>query len=97
MVSNISNALVKRHYGIRTERYKLVHFYYDIDEWELYDLKKDPEEMQNVYNNPAYQHVRDSLTVELRKIQRKYGDSDSLAEKILEHDKTMSNRFTNIY
>lgn len=88
---------VKRHYGIRTKRYKLIHFYYDINEWELYDLKKDPEEMQNVYNNPAYQHVRDSLTVELRKIQRKYGDSDSLAEKILEHDRPMFNRFTNIY
>ena len=33
---------VKRHYGIRTERYKLIHFYNDIDEWELYDLKTDP-------------------------------------------------------
>jgi len=33
--------MVKRHYGIATERYKLIHFYYDIDEWEMYDLKTD--------------------------------------------------------
>jgi arylsulfatase A-like enzyme len=39
---------VKRHYGIRTERYKLIHFYYDIDTWELYDLKNDPHEMKNL-------------------------------------------------
>ena len=32
--------MVKRHYGVRTDRYKLIHFYYDIDEWELYDLEK---------------------------------------------------------
>ncbi len=38
---------VKRHYGIRTDRYKLIHFYDDINEWELFDLKKDPAEMKN--------------------------------------------------
>ena len=36
---------VKRHYGVRTDRYKLIHFYYDIDVWELYDLEEDPNEM----------------------------------------------------
>lgn len=88
---------VKRHYGIRTQRYKLIHFYYDIDQWELYDLKTDPNEMHDVYNNPAYQSVRDSLTVQLRQLQKEYGDSDSLAEKFLEHDKPMFSRFKNIY
>ena len=88
---------VKRHYGIRTERYKLIHFYYNIDEWELYDLRKDPDEMHNVYNDPAYRSVRDSLTVQLRLLQESYGDSDSLAEKFLDHDKTMFNRFKNMY
>ncbi|MCK7537964.1 MAG: DUF4976 domain-containing protein [Marinilabiliales bacterium] len=34
--------MVKRHYGVRTKRYKLIHFYNDIDAWELYDLEKDP-------------------------------------------------------
>jgi arylsulfatase A-like enzyme len=88
---------VKRHYGIRTERYKLIHFYYDIDEWELYDLKKDPDEMKNVYNVPAYQGVRDSLTNQLRLLQKKYLDSDSLALKFLDHDKPMFARFHNIF
>ena len=41
--------MVKRHYGIRTEHYKLIHFYDDIDEWELYDLKNDSTEMHNIY------------------------------------------------
>jgi len=88
---------VKRHYGIRTDHYKLIHFYYDIDEWELYDLQKDPDEMNNVYNDPAYQQVRDSLTVQLRLLQKKYDDSDSLAEKFLEHDKPMMGKFKNVY
>ena len=88
---------VKRHYGIRTNRYKLIHFYYDIDEWELYDLQNDPGEMKNVYDDPAYRQVRDSLTVQLRIDQKKYRDSDSLAQKILEHDKPMMKRFKNIF
>ncbi|MDD3076728.1 MAG: sulfatase, partial [Proteiniphilum sp.] len=46
--------MVKRHYGISTDRYKLIHFYYDVDEWELYDLKTDPMEMRNVYEHPEY-------------------------------------------
>jgi hypothetical protein len=75
----------------------LIHFYYDIDQWELYDLKKDPNEMLNVYNDPAYQLVRDSLTIQLRLQQKKFGDSDSLDEKFLEHDKPMMKRFKNIY
>lgn len=44
---------VKRHYGVRTDRYKLIHFYNDIDVWELYDLQNDPMEMHNIYNEPA--------------------------------------------
>ncbi len=49
--------MVKRHYGIVTREYKLAHFYYDVDEWELYDRKNDPMEMQNEYNNPEYAEV----------------------------------------
>lgn len=88
---------VKRHYGIRTDRYKLIHFYYNIDEWELYDLQKDPDEMQNVYNDPLYEQVRDSLTIQLRLQQKKFGDSDSLDQKFLEHDKPMMTRYKNVY
>ena len=50
--------MVKRHYGVRTDRYKLIHFYNDIDMWELYDLQSDPMEMHNIYNEPvSYTHL----------------------------------------
>jgi hypothetical protein len=39
------------------DQYKLIHFYYDIDTWELYDLYSDPREMNNVYNNPDYEEI----------------------------------------
>ena len=67
---------VKRHYGIRTEDFKLMHFYYDIDEWEMYDLKNDPDEMTNVYDNPAYAQKRDELMTLLRETQKQYKDDD---------------------
>ena len=70
--------MVKRHYGVRTERYKLMHFYYDIDEWELYDLEKDPSEMNNLYDNPDYLNVQKKLHLRLSELREKYGDSDSL-------------------
>ena len=70
--------MVKRHYGVRTERYKLIHFYYDIDEWELYDLKEDPSEMKNVYGNPQYKKIQDNLHLKLKELRKEYGDSDSL-------------------
>lgn len=66
---------VKRHYGIRTERYKLIHFYNDIDEWELYDLKTDPDEMHNVYNDPAYADTVKQLTAQLKELRAKYKDT----------------------
>jgi arylsulfatase A-like enzyme len=66
---------VKRHYGVRTERYKLIHFYNDIDEWELYDLKSDPDEMRNVYNDPAYADRVKELTAELKRLREKYKDT----------------------
>ena len=75
---------VKRHYGLRTDRYKLVHFYYDIDEWELYDLMKDPREMNNVYDDPTYAKVVKDLHDELQRLRKQYGDSDELAQKFLD-------------
>ncbi len=69
---------VKRHYGVRTERYKLIHFYYDIDEWELYDLQEDPDELNNVYANPQYASVIDELKTELKRLQKRYRDDGSV-------------------
>jgi len=78
--------MVKRHYGVRTKRYKLMHFYHDIDAWELYDMKKDPDELNNVYSDPAYAKVVMEMKTELKRLRRQYGDSDELAQKILRDD-----------
>ena len=64
--------MVKRHYGIRTDRFKLIHFYDDIDVWEMYDLQKDPREMNNIYNHPDYAEVRKELHSSLDSLQQKY-------------------------
>ena len=75
--------MVKRHYGVRTSRYKLIHFYYDVDEWELYDLEKDPHEMKSVYNDPAYADIRNDLHQKLDGLRKKYGDSDENDQRFL--------------
>lgn len=67
---------VKRHYGLRTDRYKLIHFYNDVDEWELYDLNADPHEMRSAYDDPAYAHIRDSLKIQLKALQNEVRDYD---------------------
>lgn len=78
--------MVKRHYGISTERYKLIHFYYDIDEWELYDLQQDPNEMNNVFNQPEYEGVQNNLMKKLDSLQVVYQDSDSLRKVFIKED-----------
>ena len=82
---------VKRHYGIRTEKYKLIHFYYDIDEWELYDLEEDPHELNNLIDQPQIQSVRRQLTSMIRERQRECGDDpqnfkEGLTPETVEHD-----------
>ena len=66
--------MVKRHYGVRTDRYKLIHFYNDIDTWELYDLQADPHEMHNLYGQKEYEAVVDELKAEMLKLQEQYDD-----------------------
>jgi arylsulfatase A-like enzyme len=66
---------VHPHYGIRTARYKLIHFY-DLKEWELYDLEKDPQEMRSVYGDAAYADQRKDLTAQLGALREKYRDTD---------------------
>lgn len=78
--------MVKRHYGIRTDRYKLIHFYYDVDEWELYDLQEDPMELNNLYDNPEYAEVQQRLHNELEELRDYYGDSKELDQMFLEKD-----------
>lgn len=67
---------VKRHYGIRTADFKLIHFYNDVDEWEMYDMVNDPNELNNVYDDPAYADKRQELMALLAETQKQYGDTD---------------------
>ena len=75
--------MVKRHYGVATDRYKLMHFYYDIDEWEMYDLQTDPHEMMNIYDNPDYADVQSKMHERLAELRTHYGDSDENDQKFL--------------
>ena len=70
----IAAPMVKRHYGVRTDRFKLIHFYNDIDTWELYDLKEDPTEMHNLYGNSDYASIVDSLKETMLELQEQYND-----------------------
>ncbi|MGX1932309.1 sulfatase family protein [Microbacterium resistens] len=77
---------VLAHYGIRTDRHKLIYFYGDglglpgtsgrsfAPEWELYDLVADPDELVNVAFDPAYRSVRDDLEARMWTLQHELGD-----------------------
>jgi arylsulfatase A-like enzyme len=78
---------VESHYGIRTERYKLIS-YYERNEWELFDLEKDPDEMENLFidNNrlvhPGYENVVPQLVSRLKQLREKYKDTTGLPVKL---------------
>ena len=67
--------LCPRHYGIRDERYKLIHYYFPTDEWEMFDLEKDPNEMKSVYGLPEYADKQAELKKELQDMRAKYKDN----------------------
>jgi arylsulfatase A-like enzyme len=71
---------VQPHYGIRNQRYKLIHFYYDVDIWEFYDLQNDPSEMNNLINSDTHAELVDSLKTELYRLKKGYGNTMSLTE-----------------
>jgi arylsulfatase A-like enzyme len=82
------------HYGYRSSRYKIIYFYNDGlglpgtgtftygGEWELYDLLADPEELHNVYADPAYRAVRDDMTVRLWNAQAAVGDKPHVGQPV---------------
>lgn len=79
--------MVKRHFGVRTNRYKLIHFYYDLDAWEMYDLQQDPQELNNIYDDPNYSEIQNELHQRLLELRIKYRDnSDSLNQHWIDHD-----------
>ncbi len=66
---------VRRHYGIRTDRYKLIHFYgHDVNSWELFDLKNDPHEMHNLYGQPGVERLQRDMHHRLELLQIQYDD-----------------------
>jgi arylsulfatase A-like enzyme len=70
---------VQPHYGVKTDRYKLMHFYYSMDEWELYDLKTDPNEMRNIYAKAPAELI-ESLKKELQALRKEYKDDGSMEQ-----------------
>jgi arylsulfatase A-like enzyme len=71
---------IQPHYGIRTNRYKLIHFYYSMDVWELYDLEKDPDELNNIYGKEGYEAITKDLKKQLKDLQKEYKMDKSLEE-----------------
>ena len=70
---------VKRHYGVRSsDGWKLMHFYNDINEWELYNLNEDPNELHNIYGKPGTEKQTKRLMKELIRLQKQYDDQDAL-------------------
>jgi arylsulfatase A-like enzyme len=72
---------VQPHYGVRTERYKLIYFN-KINQWELYDLDKDPHELKNVYADPAYAETVKRLKAEMYRLKRELKDEDRFENEL---------------
>ena len=71
---------VRRHYGVRTERYKLMRFYgHDVEGWELFDLETDPLELTNVHGTDGHADVQRRLEDELARLGAQYGEAPPLA------------------
>lgn len=78
--------MVKKHYGIRTKRFKLMHFYDDIDTWELYDLERDPNELHNVYSDRGYSGIVANMHQKLDSVQKVYKITEKEYEKASQED-----------
>jgi arylsulfatase A-like enzyme len=76
---------VAAHYGVRTERYKLIYFN-KLNQWELFDLMKDPREVKNVYSDPAYTNIVKKLKTELNRLKKELQDNDQFADNLPKDD-----------
>ena len=81
-------SMVAKHYGIRTKTFKLIHFH-QFDEWELFDLSKDPTEQKNIYNDPSYIEISNGLKLKLQERR--------LALGLSELEKAMPEEWRRIY
>ena len=69
---------VQPHYGVSNGAFKLIHYYYNMDQWELFDLKNDPDEMHNLYGSKGYDSIIHTLKKDIKRLQVKYKDTMSL-------------------
>ncbi len=69
----------RAHLGVRTETHKLIYFWKK-DQWEMYDLVKDPAELKNVYNDPEQAGKVAELKAEIERLKRQLGDTDEFAD-----------------
>lgn len=76
--------MVNRHYAIVTKEFKLIHYYFVEDQWELIDRVKDPQELKNVYDDPAYAETRADLHKRLDELRVKYKDSSELSQGFID-------------
>ncbi len=76
---------VAAHYGIRTMRYKLI-YYHKLNQWELYDLSKDPTEMKNLVTDPAYKKTLDALKQEMYRLKKELKDTDQFQDNLPKDD-----------
>jgi len=94
---HVKQSNVPAHYGVRTKHYKMIFFYglalgmkgankdwQSRANWELYDLKKDPLELHNVYDDPAYVSVVKKLKKELFRLKKAFGDTDEKYPELME-------------
>jgi arylsulfatase A-like enzyme len=68
----------RAHYGIRTRTHKLIYFWTK-KQWELYDLKRDPLELKNLYGEPGQEKITADLKAELQRLKAEVRDEDQLA------------------
>ncbi len=76
---------VAAHYGVRTARYKLIYFH-KLNQWELYDLQKDPGEMRNIYSEPSSAKTVEQLKKELNRLKKEFKDDDQFANDLPKDD-----------
>jgi arylsulfatase A-like enzyme len=72
----------RAHYGVRTATHKLIH-YWKKDQWELFDLVRDPHELQNLYGQQGHDEVTRSLKAELLRLKQAVRDEDQFANEQL--------------
>ena len=70
----------RAHYGVRTRTHKLI-YYWKKDQWELFDLVTDPQEMKNLYGQPGQETITASLKAELAKLKKAMKDDDQFADE----------------